>query len=99
VSLQPEAFVDFFLYPTEEGGKEGPINPGYRAPCFVQKDVALGGFSCLFRLDSPLMPGEKRRVGVNFITEDALKVFSPAGKFYLWDGGFVGEATNIVLNS
>jgi hypothetical protein len=40
-----------------------------------------------------MSPGETRRVGICFLSgESAAQIFRSAGKFYLWEGGFIGEA-------
>lgn len=43
--------------------------------------------------DEPFEPGTARRVGFVFVSEEGLQKMKEAGHFYLWDGGFVGEAT------
>jgi len=44
-------------------------------------------------LDAPFAPGERRRLGFVFLSgDDAAQVFRRAGKFYLWEGRFIGEA-------
>lgn len=47
-------------------------------------------------LDCPFAPGERRRLGFVFLGgEEAASTFRNAGKFYLWEGRFIGEATVI----
>jgi hypothetical protein len=41
-----------------------------------------------------MSPGETRRVGVVFLSQEkAAHTFKTAGKFYLWEGHIIGEAT------
>ena len=43
--------------------------------------------------DTPIEPGERRRLGFVFLSgEEAAVIMRQAGTFYLWEGGFVGEA-------
>jgi hypothetical protein len=41
-----------------------------------------------------MAPGETRRVGIAFLSPDeALPEILRAGKFFLWEGRIIGEAT------
>jgi hypothetical protein len=43
--------------------------------------------------DQPMRSGEQRRVGFVLLSgEEAARELRGAGKFYLWEGRFVGEA-------
>jgi hypothetical protein len=43
--------------------------------------------------DTAIQPRESRRLGFEFLSgETAAKLFRDAGKFFLWEGGFIGEA-------
>jgi len=43
-----------------------------------------------------MSPGEIRRLGFVFLSGDeAASQLRQAGHFYLWEGGFIGEATVI----
>jgi len=42
--------------------------------------------------DEPLLPEEKRRVGFVFLSPEGAETMKRAGHFYLWEGGFIGEA-------
>jgi hypothetical protein len=43
--------------------------------------------------DATLAPGESRRLGFVFLSgEESASIFRQAGKFFLWEGGFIGEA-------
>jgi hypothetical protein len=38
-------------------------------------------------------PGDRRRLGFVFLSgEEAAEIMRRAGRFYLWEGGFIGEA-------
>ena len=43
--------------------------------------------------DEPLMPGSERRLGFLFLSEDGAEAIRRAGKFFLWEGGFIGEGS------
>jgi hypothetical protein len=45
--------------------------------------------------DLPLNPGDERRLGFVFFTEEDADVMRQAGRFYLWEGGVIGVA-NVV---
>ncbi|NNE57757.1 MAG: hypothetical protein HKN36_06580 [Hellea sp.] len=68
--------------------------PGYGCPCFSRPDTTLSGFSGFPQLgDRWMSPGDIRELGYVFLVpEVAVPEFKKAGKFYLWDGGIVGEA-------
>jgi hypothetical protein len=91
--MKADIIADVYLYPTDQGGKRFPIQPGYGCPCLPDKDVLIGWD---FRLvsDRPLMPGEMRRVGLALLSgQEAAAVLCAAGQFYLWEGRIIGEAT------
>ena len=43
--------------------------------------------------DEPFEPGPERRVGFVFLTDEGASTMKRAGRFFLWDGRFVGEAS------
>jgi len=55
----------------------------------------LSGFDALPLLrDRALEPGERRRLGFVFLSpQEAVAAIEKAGRFYLWEGRFIGEAT------
>ena len=86
--------IQLYLYPTETGGKKLPVYDLYRPLCFVEKNKADLAYGCMITVGQPpLAPGESRRVRITFpMYPDAAKILAAAEKFYIWDGGFVGEA-------
>jgi hypothetical protein len=90
--MEAELIADLYLYPTDQGGKKWPMKNGHRCPCFLQKDTQ--GWDCLVLVgETPLAPGESRRVGFVFLAgEKAAAILRAAGKFHVWEGRFVGEA-------
>jgi hypothetical protein len=66
--------------------------PGWGCPCTVSKSPPLVGYDAWPLLREPLAPGEARRLGFVFLSSEATDVFRKAGTFYLWEGGFVGQA-------
>jgi len=59
----------------------------------VSKEQPLSGFDCYLVLDEPLHAGEDREgVGFVFLSSEGAEAMSQAGHFYLWEGGFIGEA-------
>jgi hypothetical protein len=45
----PDLTVNLFIYPTEAGGRNGPIGPGWGCPCSKDKTLQEGwdGYRCL----------------------------------------------------
>lgn len=41
---------------------------------------------------TPLLPGDRRRLGHIFRTEDGLERMKAAGRFFLWEGKVIGES-------
>jgi hypothetical protein len=40
-----------------------------------------------------MAPGDRRRLGFVFLSgEQTANLFRRAGRFFLWEGGFIGEA-------
>lgn len=67
---------------------------GYGCPCFVSNDGKGVGWDVRLQLgDLPFAPGTSRRVGLVFLTPEGARAIAQAGRFYLWEGKFIGEAT------
>jgi len=45
--------------------------------------------------DEAFEPGTCRRVGFIFLSPEGAETMKRAGRFFLWEGGFVGEAVVI----
>jgi hypothetical protein len=89
----PDLIATVRLYSSAEGGRTQPVAPGFGCLCTSAKSLAVGGYDALPLLRDLLFPGETRRIGFALLTpEAAVPAFSAAGMFYLWDGGFIGEA-------
>jgi len=93
--LEPEMIVDLRLYPAVESPLNGPLLDRFRCPCSPEKNTNVEGWTCMGLLgERPLELGETRRVGLVFLVpEKAIPILKSAGTFYLWSGGFFGEAT------
>lgn len=96
-TAEPELVADVTLYSTDDGGRRGPINPGYGCPVMISKREPLEGWDALLLLrDEPLQPGETRRLGFVFLSgQEAVAQLKAAGRFFLWEGKFIGEAVII----
>lgn len=89
----PHLIADIRLYSSEEGGRTQPILPGFRCIGMCSQSPPRVGHDVLPLLFQPLAPGETRRIGFALLSpEDAIPSFTAAGRFYLWDGRFIGEA-------
>lgn len=89
----PHLVADVTLYSTEQGGRRLDALPGWGCPCMIDPvaRIAWDGWPILG--DTPLRPGDQRRLGFVFLTEEAPGILSDAGQFYLWEGKVIGEAT------
>lgn len=86
--------ADVTLYPTIDGGRLTAALPGWGCPCMVQKESPLIGWDAWPLLgDTSISRGESRRLGFVFLSPAGLATMQKAGKFYLWEGRFIGEAT------
>jgi hypothetical protein len=92
--MAPQLFADVVLYPTNEGGKRITVRPGWGCPCACSNSADAIFYDGWPLLDASLSPGERRRLGFVFLSgEEAAAALRKAGKFYLWEGRFIGEAT------
>ena len=83
------------MFETAMGGRKGPAYAGWGCPCLLSKAEPLTGYDAWPILNNdPLLPGETRRLGFYFLARDeAVALMRNAGRFYLWEGGVIGEAT------
>ena len=93
-TMSPQLVADVTLYPTSGGGRKSTVFPGWGCPCCISKQHPLVGYDGWPLLgDTPLEPGEQRRLGFVFLSgEEAAELMRNAGIFYLWEGHFIGEA-------
>lgn len=97
--MSPHLVADLYLYPTAEGGRKSAVLPGWGCPCSCYKSTDAIFYDGWPVLDSPLAPGERRRVGYIFLhgkdigSVDSAGILSQVGTFYLWELHFIGEAT------
>jgi len=92
-SREPDLIADVRLYTSKEGGRRSAIVREYRCPCFLSMDPQQGGWDARIQLgDEPFEPGTERRVGFVFLSPEGADAMRSAGRFYLWEGRFVGEA-------
>ena len=92
--MQPELIVDLKLYPTSEGGRRGPMfGEWFGCPCKFRKEDIEARDGRVLLDGRSIAPGESARVGMIFLYPDSAPLFRSAGKFYLWDGRIIGEAT------
>jgi len=91
---EPELVADLWLYSTEQGGRKGAITLGWGCPCSAQRTIGEGWDGYPLLGDQAMKPGETRRaVGFVFLSgATAADKLRASGKFYLWEGRFIGEA-------
>jgi hypothetical protein len=90
--MPPQLVADVTLYATDEGGRKLTAQPGWGCPCCWSKSSPIVGYDGWPLLNEPLAPGDRRRLGFVFSSEEAADVLRKAGTFYRWEGGFIGEA-------
>lgn len=90
----PQLIAEVRMYELAAGGRTSPAYPGWACSCMASQEEPLIGYDALPLIGSePLLPGETRQLGFVFLShEEAVPVMRAAGRFFLWDGRFVGEA-------
>ena len=92
--MRPQLIADVLFYPTEQGGRRGPAYAGWGCPCSASRTSPWTGYDAWPLLDDdPINPGDRRRLGFVFLSDEGLETMRRAGRFFLWELGFVGEAT------
>jgi hypothetical protein len=91
--MKLDLIVDVKLYSVTEGGRHHPIvGEWFSCPCKLGKND-FEARDCRLLLNGLTMsPGETRRLGIKFLSDDSAPIFRDAGKFYLWEGKIIGEA-------
>lgn len=100
-SVPPHLVADVVFYTAEEKGYGSPRLPGWGCICCTKKfpnGAVIEGYDAWPQLETPLSPGERRRIGFVFLTsgDEGAEAMRKAGRFYLWEGRYVGEATVII---
>jgi hypothetical protein len=94
--MSPELLIDLTLYETQAGGRRGPILPGYSCPCMASREKPWVGHDAFPLLgQEPMYPGQRRRLGLVFISPDGLTALRDSEKFFLWEGKIIGEAVPV----
>ena len=89
----PDLVADVQFYATIDGGKKCTALLGWGCSCFTSKDTRPRGWDARLQLgDEPFAPGTERRVGFVFLSPEGAETMKRAGRFYLWEGRFIGEA-------
>ena len=103
MSRPPDLIAEVVFYSTEEGGAKLTKLPGWGCLCCESKDSFITGedgkryrfgHDGWPQLTDPISPGDQRRLGfVFFISgKESADALRKVGKFYLWEGIFIGEA-------
>lgn len=95
--IPPHIVADVVTYPTSDGERRTAAIAGWGCPCCVSKNQPIVGYDGFPLLETePLEPETRRRLGFVFLSgEEAAEKMRKARSFYLWAGGFIGEATVI----
>jgi hypothetical protein len=95
VSKAPQLRVMLTLYPAEKSSRSQAIVPGWMCPCVVNKtEVPEASDGAPILKDGPMQLGEMREVDFLFplAGKDVIPLAAGSPKFYLWEGGYIGEA-------
>lgn len=67
---------------------------GFGCPCFTDENKTGHGWDCIITFDGePILHGQRRKVAFHFLSGDeARAAILLSGRFFLWQGGFIGEA-------
>lgn len=94
--MTPQLIADVRLYTTAENGRASAALPGWGCPCMVSSEPPWDGWDGWPLLgERAIEPGSCRRLGFVFLSPDAPDILRAAGRFYLWEGRVIGEATVI----
>lgn len=87
----PQLVADIELYTTEAGGRTLAVLPGWGCPAMVDpvEKVAYDVWPIL--RETPLLPGDRRRLGLIFSNPEGADVLRKARSFFLWEGKLIGE--------
>lgn len=92
-----DLIADVTLYDSDNGGRKGAAPPGWGCPTAISTEQ-LEFYDAWPQLGGEwLQPNETRRVGFVFFSPEGAEKMKRAEKFYLWEGGFIGEA--VVVSS
>ena len=86
--MSPHLVADVYLYPTDEGGRNLSVQPGWGCPCSCSKSIDAIFYDGWPVLDAPFAPGERRRLGFVFLegkdfsSEDIATILRRRGTFY-----------------
>jgi hypothetical protein len=86
--------ADVCMFARDEGGRQATAFPGWGCPCMISQMEPLVGYDGWPQLgDTPLEPGDQRRLGFAFTSDESAEVVKRVGRFFLWEeGGFIAEA-------
>lgn len=91
--MAPQLIADVVMYAADAAGRKSPAFAGWGCPCIASKVEPISGYDGWPLLgESTLHPGDERRLGFVFLSPEAPEILTRAGTFYLWEGGFIGEA-------
>jgi hypothetical protein len=91
--IAPDFVATITLYPSNRGGRRQTIvGEWFECPCkFAEGDFTA--WDCrILNKGEPFAPGETKQFGIKFLTPEAAPLFRVVKKFYLWEGGIIGEA-------
>lgn len=91
MQLIPDLIARIHLFPTLEGGRQGPT-PSDKFGCPLEFNGEY--FDCLLLLGETgsLWPGQEAVVPIKFLNPDLVKHLLKQGdKFYLWEGKRIAE--------
>jgi hypothetical protein len=90
----PDFIAKITLYASDKGGREHPIvGQWFGCPCKFHP-MDFSAWDCrILNQGERFSPGETKQFGIVFGCREAAPMFRKVGKFYLWEGHIIGEAT------
>jgi hypothetical protein len=94
MTMPPQLMAEVMLYPSECGGRKREVRLGWGCPCCLARANPIVGYDGWPLLgDVAMAPGNRRRLGFVFLSgEETANLFRKAGRFFRWEGEFIGEA-------
>lgn len=80
--------AEIHLFPTNQGGRLGPLPSGEWRTVFVQGDSNWSGR--MLYSGNPL-PGDTFECSIQLLVPEAYGFFLKGGEFTVWEAGFKGE--------
>jgi hypothetical protein len=91
MQLIPDLIARIHLFPTLEGGRQGPT-PSDKFGCLLEFNGEFFDCRLLLEETGSLWPDQEAVVSIKFLDPDLAKLrLRPGDRFYLWEGKRIAE--------